>query len=383
MSRRALTLGFAGVLAIALSSCGQGSGSNVVAIQAGGCSQGYPDEPCVSVTICQPGTSSCQTISNILLDTGSYGLRVFGSLLSVQLPLEGDGSGNKIAECVSYVQQSSDWGPVVVADIQLGGETASSVPMQIIDAGFAQIPSSCQNPDTSPQNDGFNGILGVGLLVQDCGSSCSQSANNQVYYSCGSGGCGGIAIPLQDQVSNPIALLPVDNNGLIINFPAIPAQGVPTVQGTMVLGIGTQGDNSPAQVTVLPADQNSNFLTTFNGQTLQNSFIDSGTDGLFFPSSSIPQCNSSGQEAGFYCPNGLVNFSAIQMGANGSPQVQVPFQVYNAQQALSSSNQVFSDLGGTNSNGFIWGFPFFIGRTIYFGLEGHSSSLGQGPFWAF
>ena len=45
----------------------------------------YPNKPCVSVTVCSPGTSTCQTISDILLDTGSTGLRIFKSLLTASL----------------------------------------------------------------------------------------------------------------------------------------------------------------------------------------------------------------------------------------------------------------------------------------------------------
>ncbi len=39
-----------------------------------------------SVTVCVPGTSNCQTISGILVDTGSVGLRVLSSALTLPLP---------------------------------------------------------------------------------------------------------------------------------------------------------------------------------------------------------------------------------------------------------------------------------------------------------
>src|SRR6185437_10849196 len=43
---------------------------------------GTLNQPCTSVTICLPGsTTQCQTIPDILVDTGSYGLRVFASAL--------------------------------------------------------------------------------------------------------------------------------------------------------------------------------------------------------------------------------------------------------------------------------------------------------------
>src|ERR1700687_2414070 len=67
------------------------SGSNVLSITVNGSlcsastSAGYPNKPCVSVTICKPGTSTCQTIDDILLDTGSFGLRIFKQVLAVSL----------------------------------------------------------------------------------------------------------------------------------------------------------------------------------------------------------------------------------------------------------------------------------------------------------
>ncbi len=41
------------------------------------------NKACVSVTVCTPGTTNCQTINDILLDTGSSGLRIFKQALNV------------------------------------------------------------------------------------------------------------------------------------------------------------------------------------------------------------------------------------------------------------------------------------------------------------
>lgn len=38
---------------------------------------GNVNTPYVSVNVCEPGTTKCQTINNVLLDTGSTGLRIF------------------------------------------------------------------------------------------------------------------------------------------------------------------------------------------------------------------------------------------------------------------------------------------------------------------
>ena len=77
--------------------CGGGSstktvaagGPNVVPFTVNGDTCGsnqYFNEPCVSVTVCVPGTSTCQTIDHLLLDTGSTGLRIFSQALTIPLP---------------------------------------------------------------------------------------------------------------------------------------------------------------------------------------------------------------------------------------------------------------------------------------------------------
>ena len=109
---------------------------NVMAVSVDGtlCSitAGYPDKPCVQVKVCAPGTASCQTVDNVLLDTGSYGLRIFRSALNGILPSVTTG----LAECVTFVDGSGDWGPVQAADVYLGGEPKVTVPIQVIDATY-------------------------------------------------------------------------------------------------------------------------------------------------------------------------------------------------------------------------------------------------------
>jgi len=72
------------------------------------------------------------------------------------------------------------------------------------------------------------------------------------------------------------------------------------------------------------------------------------------------------------------------MGASGSPSGVVSFQIANLENLLNSSNNVFSDIGGSAPDLlFDWGLPFFLGRNIFVGLEGRGSSLGTGPYWAY
>jgi hypothetical protein len=336
------------------------------------------------VTVCTPGTTTCQTVNDILLDTGSYGLRIFKQVLtSVSLTQVPSGPGS-LAECVQFADGSADWGPVQTADVILGNEPAVRVSIQVIDSTFGTVPTGCGTPDTSPSDALFNGILGVGLFAQDCGSRCVSSASNGRYYTCSGTSCTGAAVPLADQVWNPVALLPQDNNGVIVQLPSISANGVPSVNGSLILGIGTQSNNTVPGVTSFPANQSGNFTTKFNSTSLTHSFIDSGSNGLFFPpTSQLPICSIA-----WFCPSPApLSLSATNTGAFGSPSGDVPFQIGNFQSLLLSnpSSKVFPDIGGSFPNQFDWGLPFFFGRNVHVGIDGKPSpSLGAtGPFWAY
>src|SRR5579862_8669831 len=79
-----------------------------------------------SVTVCVPGNpANCQTINDIQIDTGTSGLRILSSALSLSLPQQTDASGNPIVECLQFVGSYS-WGPVQTADVQIAGEQARS-----------------------------------------------------------------------------------------------------------------------------------------------------------------------------------------------------------------------------------------------------------------
>ena len=360
---------------------------NVLPITVDGslCSSGsYLNKACVSVTICTPGTSNCQVVSDLVLDTGSFGLRIFRQALNVPLTQEAAGGG-ALAECVQFGDGSSLWGPVQTAGVILGNEPIVQVPLQVIDSGFGTRPSGCLNAAATPASPGagFNGILGVGLFRHDCGGLCTSSATNGFYSACNGSICSGTTVPLARQVQNPVALLPQDNNGVLVQLPDVPPGGVPSVNGTLVLGIGTQANNTPAAVTTFPTNAVGNFTTTFNGASFSNSFIDSGSNGLFFtaPASLLSLCPAS--NTGFYCPAATTSLSATNTGAFGSPSGPVPFQIGNLNALISSGNNVFSEVGGNGIGGFDWGLPFFYGRNVFVGFEGRSSTLGSGPYWAY
>jgi hypothetical protein len=349
---------------------------------------GYFNKPCVSVTVCDLSGTSCQTINDILLDTGSFGLRIFKQAIpNLTLSQVSSGTG-ALTECVQFADGSSVWGPVQLASVQLANEPPVQVPIQVIDASFGTRPTPCANADPTPVTAGYTGILGVGVFQQDCGPGCASSTTNGIYYTCTGASCSGAAVTLPNQVQNPVAQLPQDNNGVLVQLPAVPTGGVASINGSLFLGIGTQGNNIPLVPTVLHTNSSGDFSTTFNGVTT-TSFLDTGSNALFIPNLDplhLPPCASPNSE--WYCPSGTTTFSATTTGFSGSvfgaaPSVAVSFKVTNALTLFNSSNFVFSDVAGNSTFGFDWGLPFFMGRSVFIGFSGKSGIGTTGPYVAY
>ena len=144
------------------------SGSNVATLTVdAGPADNSVNTPFVTVTVCSPGsTTNCQTVDHIEVDTGSYGLRIISSALASAfvLPYEPDASNNTIVECTVFADGIS-WGPVAMADVQIAGETASDIPIQIIgDPNFSTPPTDCSSRGVTEDTVGTfgaNGILGA------------------------------------------------------------------------------------------------------------------------------------------------------------------------------------------------------------------------------
>jgi len=271
----------------------------------------------------------------------------------------------------------------------MGGEQAGSVPMQVIDAPGQGVtpPSACTSGggpnDGTVANLGANGILGIGNFRQDCGSGCASSADNGFYYVCPNSLCQGDVAPLASQLQNPVWMFAQDNNGLLVTLPAVPANGAATASGSLIFGIGTQSNNALGSAKIYTTDANGNFTTTYSGVSYSQSFIDTGSNGMFFLDANtlgIPECADA---PGFYCPSSTVNYTATNTGLNGTTG-SVTFSIANADSLFSTNNAAFNDLGGDNTGIFDWGLPFFYGRNVFIGIEGQSGPNGAvGPYWAY
>ena len=342
------------------------------------------------VTICQPGTTLCQTINHVLVDTGSTGLRLLSGVLSPSLGLGkvASASGLPLLACARFLDNSFAWGPVVTADITLGGKTVAAMPVQVVaDSDFTSLARSCSSGAAidSVASLGAKGILGLGLFKEDCGASCANITANGIYFTCTTAACTAATATRAStakQLKNPIPLFANDNNGFVIDLPAVGSAGAESVSGSLIFGIGTQSNNQVASSRVLTTGATGYFSTLLSGQSLNTSFIDTGSNGLYFDSSVIPTCSVS---SSFYCPTSLLTLSATQRGTNAVNN-PVVFSVDNALGLFADpAKTVLPNLAGTIGDAriFAWGLPFFYGRRVFTGIEGQPSVLGTGPLYAF
>ena len=334
--------------------------------------------PFVTVTVCD-AAGQCSTIDHVLLDTGSYGLRVFASAIgaNVQLtPMTSNASttsGQPIGECASFIS-SSVWGPVRYATLHMGSMSASQIPIQVLaDPSFpaestavtGTTRSVCGNASASAteQQFGAKGVLGVGLFKDD----------TQLYYACTAASCTRVTPP--QQVANPVAALPSDNNGVILSLPAVSANQA-SASGVLTFGVDTQSDNVLDGYTVLPATSAGDITVTLAGSTYPSSFIDSGSNANFIDLPGVAVDSS-----GFYAPAQLTSYpatlssgatsyaSSIGVQAAGSLPLGTAVFPYLAAPTVSLQSQ---DLG----------LPYFYGKAIAYAINGAATSHGTGPYYA-
>jgi hypothetical protein len=365
----------------------------------------------VSVTVCAPGsTTNCQTVDHVQVDTGSVGLRIvhaaLNASLAAALPSEADVNANPVGECFGFVSGYA-FGSVRQADVKIGGEAISAMPLQVIgDSGvYATVPSQCSagagtNLDTVSAL-GANGILGIGVSTTDCGAYCTQPGGyaSAIYFSCPTSGCSQVITRAAsttapfEQLPNPVAAMAVDNNGTIISLPAVSASGQSTATGTLYFGIGTQTNNALGSATVLKTTVTGDtygpglITATYNGVALPNSLVDSGTTVYLFSDSTIPKCTRSDLTS-FYCPTAPTTLNLTMAGENGG-SATVALALNSALTLSYVNGSVLPGLGASPSDAndypssFSFGLPFFYGRNVYTAIEGRTAGGVVGPYIAF
>lgn len=406
------TLAFTLSSLLMLASCGGGggvaatpppppSGGNVATLTVDGGPAGSVNTAFVSVTVCAPGSSSnCQTIDHVQVDTASWGLRIMASVLNASLlsalPQQMvAATTTPVVECAQFADGYS-WGPVVSADVTVASEKASGIPIQVI--GSASFPATMAPSDCTsagPEEDtvatfGANGLIGVGVFLQDCGSGCATGVVPGTYYQCptNGGACTGITEPVASQIANPVGAFAADNNGVIVELPSVAANGATTATGSLVFGIGTQSNNAlGSSATMLATDANAGTITvTFNNTQYPLSILDSGSNAFFFTDSSLSVVPNGTAGAGFY--GTVANLSATITTLAGA-QLAANFTVGDATsmfQAVPNGTafpQLAGPIGATQTQTFDFGLPYFYGRNVYAALETRSAGGTMGPYFAY
>jgi hypothetical protein len=145
----------------------------------------------------------------------------------------------------------------------------------------------------------------------------------------------------------------------------------------MIFGIDTQANNTLNGASVLKANSQTGYVvTTSGGQTYSQSYVDSGSNGLFFRTTRFPECGF------WYCPASIQAANAAITGTDGASNT-VSFAVGNSSALFASSNNAFNNLAGVAGSGFGWGLPFFFGRRVYTAIASRETSAGPGPYYAF
>lgn len=365
-----------------------------VIVDAGpaGASQPGVNTAFVSVKVCVPGsTTQCQIIDHVEVDTGSIGLRILASALTnVTLPTETDGSGNLLAECLSFADNTGSWGPIGVADITMptSGETAASVNVHLIGSSAAgPVPAACSSANSQGIEDtvasfGANGIIGVGTFITDCNDGPCTPGASTTYYNCPTTStCAQFTASELQQVPNPVALFSTDNNGVILEMPAIADTGaVSPGGGVLVFGINTRSNNGLGQAAVLDGDPNSGVIAAqFLGTTYDSAYFDSGSNAFFLNGSGAATCT----DGNFLCPTATLNETAQLIGQNST--ANIAFSIGNADSLFNSNPNAtaFNNLGADafDNTTFDVGLPFFFGMNVYTAME--NPNTGTLPYYAF
>jgi hypothetical protein len=114
---------------------------------------------------------------------------------------------------------------------------------------------------------------------------------------------------------------------------------------------------------------------------LNRSAIDSGSPAYYFSDPSIARAPQ-----GWYTPSKQLNLLATLEPTDGSgPPIAMPFQVDNALNLMAGSNRAFTNVGVATSSSrmFLWGLPFFYGRSVYTVIGTSKVGTHTGPFVAF
>ena len=346
------------------------------------------DMPYTTVTICNPNTSQCLAVPHVLVDTGSYGLRILDTALTgLNLPPV-TSSSVPLYEC-AYFLNSFTFGAIVSGVIKLGNGgsnlTTSPTSFQLIDSTGNNGPCSTAGSTNSGSQQalGANGIIGIGNLRSDSvgatyyTSQSPTSSWNQTTTP--STNASGLVVNPILQFSSP------NNNGSLMTMLPISSYGACSTYGTLSVGLTS---TNLAGLAVFGTDQNGLVNASvpapgfYSGNTLAGSFVDSGSNEIFVDLA-LSQSNfgSNSSPDYLYNPNAstAVNFTLTNPN-NINQSFSSHFTVTDPTSAFSNNyNAIPNYVGPENGRALDLGFPYFYGHSIAFLILGQTVASYTGP----
>lgn len=338
--------------------------------------------PYITIKICKPGvvpvnTEYCQVIDHVMIDTGSFGLKINQSALSgdftSSLPTLNDINNNPVYTCAQY-GSGYMFGSDNYADIYISGEKARNMPIQIInDGNQSNLPIQCTSTGkfNNLANYGAKAILGINPSVYLSNDSFDNFTfiNNQYQQIMGSSDI------IESINVNPIVGFGVDNNGIIFNLPTVTSNQNVNIYGEIIFGLDTKINNLVNANEVISAAQGGQFYAQNISPTAGESteaIIDTGTNGFMF-AADLAVCHGTN----IYCPSSTTDWVTKVFGVNGLTQSNITQQISNS----VSRNQIapFMGLIRPNSQGIIYGMPFLFSKTVFMSFESTQTALGTGP----
>jgi len=324
----------------------------------------------VSVTVCAPGTGRCATIDDVMVDTGSTGLRLEASAVpsSLRLPAFVGPESKPLAECLRFVHDTA-WGPLHRTNLHIGGMTATDLPIQVIADDGGPQPAECPVSTVRPTS---NGTLGIGPWLVDCPGDCEQDDGHPGVFVDREGAWSPFrgAVPRAYRLPNPAAAFPGHGNGVSFDLPMPPRDGAAQVVGTLTLGVVAAPDSLLNKARIVCIDGRGHFTTLYGGKAYPDSYIDSGTETNIIPDADLPRCEGMSWA---FCAIPDRSFTATMVGRGGAG-IDLAFMVGDYRGALErrvGAWDGFAEVNG-NSMAFVWGAPVFFGRQVSVIFDGRS-----------
>ena len=377
--------GVAGSLLAWLGTGAAAAADNIVPIEVHQPREGIFNLAYVDVTVCN-AVPQCRTVPNVVVDTGSSGLRLHREALGgLQLEVVRDGMRRRLGSAADFAIGGL-WGTLHAAQVRVGQvETTQAIPIQLFDA-----PSPLERRPSSYKDDARarfirmgNGVLGISPRRHD----------PQRYFALRRWGPEAVLpawkpvdVDASREVVNPIVHFPPPyDNGSVISLPEVDGStGQKTAQGWLGFGIGQPTEAllpAAAHVMAHELDAQGKFAAMLGGRRV-DLVVDSGSNVLMLDLEPLGLPRHERFKR-FYDAAPLTPLP-LAFGANeielARPLCIGPAATMN--KALDDGYAVLpmlaiAPIAADAPN--VLGLPFFFGRTVATGLQGAVNPFPQEP----